>query len=889
MESAAEPTVSSAAVIQGVRDVFTRALVNVENVKPTPTIDPALTSASFGDTISHLEAFFAQDEGDRYSSLADGAERKKLRRYAVVETAVRDIFAELIGNTPIDSPKFVSIWNLLDLLAVLSDEERCEPALLFWVIEELLDTQTISGCRQVFDYLESRRERITAKNFKQKHLVILRTCNELLRRLSRAEDTSFCGRVFIFMFQSFPLGDKSSVNLRGEYHVENVTVYDTNSRKEAGAEIEAGLGVDTAATADAMEVDEKSTGDQNAVDFEALYPVFWSLQDTFSQPKRLFTPENLAKFKSALELTLASFQTVRGKNGNEDVRRTVGTGALENGQTQPHAHSGQTNITSNSAASNFNPKYLTNRDLFELEIHDLSFRRHVLVQALIIMDFIISLTAKSKEKLAGLVVNKSVAYMDHTVSEQDAAWASEMKRSIADFLRPDPEGPFYLRMVETVLARDKNWVRWKIENCPSIERPAITTDMFLEAVESINRLSANKTPKVLAMGSLPLDFLDDLESEDKDEDDACFGMGSTRPNPPSIETFRGKLGDIDFDLDMEQDVSKKAPLEDRKAAISWQALRLTSLSNISAFDSIENADNIGAIYQEKTDPDAVTEPIATDESTASKLPEDVRLVVIAGPPDTNKEALVTGLVDKHPAVFKRVTRHTTREKQDADVLGHFAYVEKKAFSVMVDGDQFLEFGEDPESGAEYGTTRRMVTSIIDSGKVPVVAVPYDSAQLIKDMGFSARHILVTIPAAEGSEAVPCDTAGFDIVLVKDELGKMLTKLLKFIYEEDCDEDNLDAGTEKDAEPADHDISMGPNLANPADETPTAKDEEPVREPPNTTIEAAKASTPEPNDPKPSDDRHADDESEPGDTTDKDQGLKPAVESTEPTDTEMAGT
>ncbi|KKF96397.1 THO complex subunit 1 [Ceratocystis platani] len=831
MESAAGPTVSSAAVIQGVRDVFTRALVNVENVKPTPTIDPALTSASFGDTISHLEAFFTQDEGDRYSSLADGAERKKLRRYAVVETAVRDIFAELIGNTPIDSPKFVSIWNLLDLLAVLSDEERCEPALLFWVIEELLDTQTISGCRQVFDYLESRRERITAKNFKQKHLVILRTCNELLRRLSRAEDTSFCGRVFIFMFQSFPLGDKSSVNLRGEYHVENVTVYDTNSRKEAGAEIEAGLGVDTAATADAMEVDEKSTGDQNAVDFEALYPVFWSLQDTFSQPKRLFTPENLAKFKSALELTLASFQT----------------------------------------------------------IHDLSFRRHVLVQALIIMDFIISLTAKSKEKLAGLVVNKSVAYMDHAVSEQDAAWASEMKRSIADFLRPDPEGPFYLRMVETVLARDKNWVRWKIENCPSIERPAITTDMFLEAVESINRLSANKTPKMLAMGSLPLDFLDDLESEDKDEDDACFGMGSTRPNPPSIETFRGKLGDIDFDLDMEQDVSKKAPLEDRKAAISWQALRLTSLSNISAFDSIENADNIGAIYQEKTDPDAVTEPIATDESTASKLPEDVRLVVIAGPPDTNKEALVTGLVDKHPAVFKRVTRHTTREKQDADVLGHFAYVEKKAFSVMVDGDQFLEFGEDPESGAEYGTTRRMVTSIIDSGKVPVVAVPYDSAQLIKDMGFSARHILVTIPAAEGSEAVPCDTAGFDIVLVKDELGKMLTKLLKFIYEEDCDEDNVDAGTEKDAEPADHDISMGPNLANPADETLTAKDEEPVREPPNTTTEAAKASTPEPNDPKPSDDRHADDESEPGDTTDKDQGLKPAVESTEPTDTEMAGT
>ena len=37
--------------------------------------------------------------------------------------------------------------------------EQCEPGLIFWLIEELLDSQTIDGCRTVFDYLESRRER----------------------------------------------------------------------------------------------------------------------------------------------------------------------------------------------------------------------------------------------------------------------------------------------------------------------------------------------------------------------------------------------------------------------------------------------------------------------------------------------------------------------------------------------------------------------------------------------------------------------------------------------------------------------------------------------------------------------------------------------------------
>ena len=44
----------------------------------------------------------------------------------------------------------------------LTFPEYCEPSLLFWLVEELLDTQTIDGCRCVFDYLDSRRERITS-------------------------------------------------------------------------------------------------------------------------------------------------------------------------------------------------------------------------------------------------------------------------------------------------------------------------------------------------------------------------------------------------------------------------------------------------------------------------------------------------------------------------------------------------------------------------------------------------------------------------------------------------------------------------------------------------------------------------------------------------------
>lgn len=79
----------------------------------------------------------------------------------------------------------MNIWNLLDIVSIFSDNGRCitpikclgcikaniafvgdvaqcEAGLIFWLIEELLDSQTVDGCRKVFDYLESRREINTA-------------------------------------------------------------------------------------------------------------------------------------------------------------------------------------------------------------------------------------------------------------------------------------------------------------------------------------------------------------------------------------------------------------------------------------------------------------------------------------------------------------------------------------------------------------------------------------------------------------------------------------------------------------------------------------------------------------------------------------------------------
>jgi len=245
-------------------------------------------------------------------------------------------------------------------------------------VEELLDSQTIAGCRKIFDFLESRRERITAKHFASKNLVILRSCNELLRRLSRAEDTAFCGRVFIFMFQSFPLGDRSSVNLRGEFHTENVTTFDVLPPKDSGDEtmdIDDDADKKSSATplkeivnGSVKKSNEEAANPTKGVSFskpdkpldaDELYPIFWSLQQSFSQPKNLFDATKFGTFKAGIEATMVMFKSVQ----TESSGRSSKVPDEPKRGTKRKRGQGDDDL-----ANAFNPKYLTSRDLFELEV-----------------------------------------------------------------------------------------------------------------------------------------------------------------------------------------------------------------------------------------------------------------------------------------------------------------------------------------------------------------------------------------------------------------------------------------------------------------------------------------------------------------------------------------
>jgi hypothetical protein len=57
-------------------------------------------------------------------------------------------------------------------------------------------------------------------------------CNELLRRLSKEINTVFCGRILMFLANTFPLGERSGVNLRGEFNTDMIN-FDSDEEVDA--------------------------------------------------------------------------------------------------------------------------------------------------------------------------------------------------------------------------------------------------------------------------------------------------------------------------------------------------------------------------------------------------------------------------------------------------------------------------------------------------------------------------------------------------------------------------------------------------------------------------------------------------------------------------------
>ncbi|KAJ4821803.1 suppressor of the transcriptional defect of hpr1 by overexpression [Turnera subulata] len=302
------------------------------------------------------------------------------------------------------------IPRLLDVVLYLCEREHVEGGMIFQLLEDLTEMSTMRNCKDVFGYIESKQDILGKQElFARGKLVMLRTCNQLLRRLSKANDVVFCGRILMFLAHFFPLSERSAVNIKGVFNTSNETKYE----KDPPAGI--------------------------AIDFN-FYKTLWSLQECFCNPASLaIAPAKWQKFTSSLMVVLSTFEA------------------------QPLSEEeGDANNLEDEATA-FNIKYLTSSKLMGLELKDPSFRRHVLVQCLILFDY---LKAPGKNDKDG--TSESM--------KEDIKSSEERVKNLLEIT--PPKGKDFLHKIEHILEREKNWVWWKRDGCPPFEKQPTVNKMI---------------------------------------------------------------------------------------------------------------------------------------------------------------------------------------------------------------------------------------------------------------------------------------------------------------------------------------------------------------------------------------------------------------------------
>ncbi|XP_064942417.1 THO complex subunit 1-like isoform X1 [Musa acuminata AAA Group] len=335
-----------------------------------------------------------------------------------LENALRTLLQELVSSAvqsgermmqygqTIDEGESIhgQIPRFLDIVLHLCDRGHVEGGMIFQLLEDLTEMSTIKDCKEIFGYIESKQDILGKQElFGRGKLVMLRTCNQLLRRLSKANDVVFCGRILMFLAHFFPLSERSAVNIKGVFNTSNETKY------------------------------EKDAPDGITVDFN-FYKTFWSLQEHFSNPtSTTLAPSKWQKFAFNLMVVLDTFeaQPLSDDDGNVNTLEQEEEDAV------------------------FNIKYLTSSKLMGLELKDPSFRRHILVQCLILFDFLKTPGKNDKDGPS------------ESMKEEIKSCEERVKKLLEVI---PPKGKEFLQSIEHILEREKNWVWWKRDGCPAFEK-----------------------------------------------------------------------------------------------------------------------------------------------------------------------------------------------------------------------------------------------------------------------------------------------------------------------------------------------------------------------------------------------------------------------------------
>ena len=371
----------------------------------------------------------------------------------------------------------------------------------------------------------------------------------------------------MFLARLFPLSEKSALNLMSHFNLENVTTYRTDpncSEEKEAMEVEVGGDGEGKGEGGGGggEGEGASTSQQLPIDFN-LYHKLWSLQEFFHQPTLCFSSEQWKTFAANTEEVLRAFSSYKleevAMRSNAKDRKGQASSELST------ANASSADLTE----SHYFAKFLTSEKLINLQLQDSHFRRHIMIQMLVLFQY---LTADVKFKMA-----------TQALSDSQELWVKEMTNKLYQLLQETPpNGVRFAAYVKEVLQAEEVWITWKNDGCQSFERQPLA-----DGGEDGNRSkkysrkrhignSCNHGSKKLDMGSKELSRLWNLCPDNLQ---AC--RSKTRMFVPVPEQF------LDEAI---QQADPEARIEAEYKVInnpnfSWQSLRLLSRSSAHFFQN----------------------------------------------------------------------------------------------------------------------------------------------------------------------------------------------------------------------------------------------------------------------------------------------------------------
>lgn len=212
-----------------------------------------------------------------FYSLPHGSD---LDKKACCDQAFKECLLNLVLSSNDDNNLGHGI-SLVKFAISCAKNNLCTSSTPVLLLADIFETLTIERCGDLFNFVEESVPMWTSETFFtpcKNHL--LRMCNDILRRLSKSQNTIFCGRIQLFLARLFPLEEKSALNLMSHFNTENVTIFKRQTNDNGVSD--GGTGNDN------METEEGELPSANPVDFD-LYTKLWSLQEFFSNPAKCYT------------------------------------------------------------------------------------------------------------------------------------------------------------------------------------------------------------------------------------------------------------------------------------------------------------------------------------------------------------------------------------------------------------------------------------------------------------------------------------------------------------------------------------------------------------------------------------------------------------------------